>query len=285
VPATLVDGKRIAAELRAETAKEIEALGGARPCLAAVLVGEDPGSQIYVRNKRAACAEVGMESRLVQLPAETSEAQILEIVAALNADPGVTGILVQTPLPRAVDPARVAEAVAPRKDVDGFHPENVGRLVANRPGLYPCTPVGCLEILDRYNVRLEGAHAVVIGRSEIVGKPVALLLLHRHATVTLCHSRTRDLPGHVRQADVVVAALGKAGFVRGEWIKPGAVVIDVGINRVPGSRKILGDVEFAAACERASLITPVPGGVGLLTIAMLLRNTLRAFQLQQSAAR
>jgi methylenetetrahydrofolate dehydrogenase (NADP+)/methenyltetrahydrofolate cyclohydrolase len=247
VPATLVDGKRIAAELRAETAKEIEALGGARPCLAAVLVGEDPGSQIYVRNKRAACAEVGMESRLVQLPAETSEAQILEIVAALNADPGVTGILVQTPLPRAVDPARVAEAVAPRKDVDGFHPENVGRLVANRPGLYPCTPVGCLEILDRYNVRLEGAHAVVIGRSEIVGKPVALLLLHRHATVTLCHSRTRDLPGHVRQADVVVAALGKAGFVRGEWIKPGAVVIDVGINRVPGSRKILGDVEFAAA--------------------------------------
>ncbi len=283
--ATVVDGKRIAAELRAETAKEVEALAGVRPCLAAVLVGEDPGSQIYVRSKRAACAEVGMESRLVQLPAETSEAQILEVVAGLNADPAVTGILVQTPLPRAVDPSRVAEALAPRKDVDGVHPENVGRLVANRPGLYPCTPVGCLEILDRYGVRLEGAHAVVIGRSEIVGKPLGLLLLHRHATVTMCHSRTRDLPEHVRRADVVVAALGKPGFVRGDWIKPGAVVVDVGINRVPGSRKILGDVDFAGASERASLITPVPGGVGLLTIAMVLRNTLRAFQLQQSAAR
>ncbi len=283
--ATVVDGKRISADLRAEIAKEVETLGGARPCLAAVLVGEDPASQIYVRNKRAACAEVGMESRLIQLPTDTTEAQLLYVVAGLNADATVNGILVQSPLPRAIDPARIALAVAPRKDVDGLHPENVGRLVANRPGLYPGTPVGCLEILDRYSVRLEGAHAVVIGRSEIVGKPVALLLLHRNATVTVCHSRTRDLPGHVRQADVVIAALGKPGFVRGDWIKPGAVVVDVGINRVPNSRKIVGDVEFAAACERASLITPVPGGVGLLTIAMVLRSTLRAFQLQQSAMR
>lgn len=283
--ATVVDGKRIAAELRAEIAKEVETLGGARPCLAAVLVGEDPASQIYVRSKRTACAEVGMESRLIQLPADVEEARLLDVVAELNADPGVTGILVQTPLPRAIDPAHVAQAVAPRKDVDGLHPESAGRLMANRPGLYPCTPVGCLEILDRYGVRLEGAHAVVIGRSEIVGKPVALLLLHRNATVTLCHSRTRDLPGHVRQADVVVAALGKPAFVRGDWIKPGAAVVDVGINRVPNSKKIVGDVEFAAACERASLITPVPGGVGLLTIAMVLRNTLRAFQLQQSGTR
>jgi methylenetetrahydrofolate dehydrogenase (NADP+)/methenyltetrahydrofolate cyclohydrolase len=223
-----------------------------------------------------------MESRLVALPADVSEAEVLRRVAELNADPLVSGVLVQTPLPRQVDPARVAEAVSPWKDVDGFHPENAGRLLANRPALYPCTPVGCLEILDRHGVRLEGARAVVIGRSDLVGKPVALLLLHRNATVTICHSRTRDLPEVVREADVLVAALGRPRFVQGEWIKPGAAVIDVGVNRVPGSKKIVGDVDFATASERASLITPVPGGVGVLTVTMVLRNTLAAYRLQRA---
>jgi methylenetetrahydrofolate dehydrogenase (NADP+)/methenyltetrahydrofolate cyclohydrolase len=277
--AIVVDGKRLAAELRDEIAKEVRS-SGSRPCLAAVLVGDDPASAIYVKSKRAACAEVGMESRLVGLPAGVPEAELLRRVADLDADPAVNGILVQAPLPPQIDPARVAEAVSPGKDVDGFHPANVGRLVANRPALYPCTPLGCLEILDRYGVRLEGARAVVIGRSDIVGKPVALLLLHRHATVTLCHSRTRDLPSLVREADVLVAALGRPRFVQGDWIKPGAAVLDVGINREPGSRKLVGDVDFEGARERAGLITPVPGGVGALTPTMVLRNTLAAFRQQ-----
>jgi methylenetetrahydrofolate dehydrogenase (NADP+)/methenyltetrahydrofolate cyclohydrolase len=280
--ATIVDGKRLAAELRDEISKEVRSLSGPRPCLAAVLVGNDPASALYVKSKRAVCAEVGMESRLVELPADVRESELLCRIGELDADPAVNGILVQAPLPPQVDAARVAEAVSPWKDVDGFHPMNVGRLVANRPALYPCTPVGCLEILDRFGVRLEGARAVVIGRSDIVGKPVALLLLHRHATVTLCHSRTRDLPGVVREADVLVAALGRPRFIQGDWIKPGAAVIDVGINRVPGSRKIVGDVDFDAARERAGLITPVPGGVGALTPTMVLRNTLAAVRLQRA---
>ncbi len=282
--ATVVDGKRLAAELRDELAREIRALAGPRPCLAAVLVGDDPASAIYVKSKRAACAEVGMESRLVKLPADVREDDLLRRVAELDADPLVHGILVQAPLPQQVDAARVAEAVSPWKDVDGFHPVNVGRLVANRPALYPCTPVGCLEILDRFGIRLEGARAVVIGRSDIVGKPVALLLLHRHATVTVCHSRTRDLPSVVREADVLVAALGRPRFVQGAWIKPGAAVLDVGINRAPGSKKIVGDVDFEPARERAGLITPVPGGIGALTPTMLLRNTVAAFRQQRGLA-
>jgi methylenetetrahydrofolate dehydrogenase (NADP+)/methenyltetrahydrofolate cyclohydrolase len=281
--ATVVDGKKLSAELRAEVRERVAKLQGDPPCLAAVLVGDDPASQIYVRNKGRACAEVGMDSRTIQLPAETSEAQLLAQVDELNADPAVSGVLVQLPLPDPIDPARIAAAVSPWKDVDGLHPQNAGRLLANQPGLRPCTPLGCLEILDRYGVAIEGSHAVVIGRSEIVGKPVALLLLHRHATVTICHSRTRNLPDLVGQADILVAAIGQREFVRGGWIKPGAAVIDVGTNRI-GKKKLVGDVDFAGACERAALVTPVPGGVGLLTVTMVLRNTLSAYELQAAAA-
>ncbi len=279
--ATVVDGRRLARELRSEARAAAEKLEGGPPCLAAVIVGEDPGSQIYVRSKRRAFEQAGMESRLIQLPEDTSESELLGRVHELNRDPAVTGILVQLPLPEHIDATRVAATVSPAKDVDGFHPENVGKLVAGAPGLYPCTPLGCLAILDRYEVPIEGARAVVIGRSQIVGKPLALLLLHRHATVTLCHSRTRDLPEIVGEADILVAAIGKPGFVKGAWIKLGAAVIDVGVNRV-APKRVVGDVEFEAACERAGLITPVPGGVGVLTIAMLLHNTLRAFELQHT---
>jgi methylenetetrahydrofolate dehydrogenase (NADP+)/methenyltetrahydrofolate cyclohydrolase len=275
----VVDGRQLAHDLRAELRAELARLGGVRPCLAAVLVGDDPASRVYVRGKRRGCQETGLDSILVELPATTPETDLLAEIDRLNRDPGVHGILVQLPLPAPIDPGRIAQAVDPRKDVDGLHPENVGKLVANRPALYPGTPLGCIEILDRYRFEIEGRHAVVIGRSEIVGKPVALLLLHRHATVTLCHSRTRDLPGLIRQADILVAALGKPRFVQGEWIKPGAAVIDVGVNRIDG--KIVGDVDFEKALGRAGLLTPVPGGVGLLTITMVLRNTLRAFELQQ----
>lgn len=280
--ATVVDGRKLSRELRAEIRERVSGLRGARPCLATVLVGEDPASQIYVRSKQRGCEEVGLESRMVQLPAETTEAALLDCVQGLNEDPKIHGILVQLPLPDHIDAARVASAVLPDKDVDGLHPESVGRLVKNTPGLYPCTPLGCIEILDRYEVPIEGAHAVVVGRSEIVGKPVALLLLHRHATVTLCHSRTRDLPHLIREADILVAAIGRPRFVEGGWIKPGAAVLDVGVNRI-APKKVIGDVDFEGARERAGLITPVPGGVGVLTITMLLRNTLRAYELQAPA--
>ena len=279
--ATVVEGRRLAKELRSEARAAAEKLEGGPPCLAAVIVGEDASSQIYVRDKRRAFERAGMASRLIQLPADTSESELLGRVHELNRDPTVTGVLVQLPLPEHIDATRVAATVSPAKDVDGLHPENVGKLVAGAPGLYPCTPLGCLAILDRYEVPIEGARAVVIGRSEIVGKPLALLLLHRHATVTLCHSRTRDLPEMVGEADILVAAMGKPGFVKGAWIKPGAAVIDVGMNRI-APRRVVGDVEFDAACERAGLITPVPGGVGVLTIAILLHNTLRAFELQHT---
>ncbi len=276
--AQVVDGKRLSQEIRAELAEAIRKLGRGRPCLAAVLVGEDPASAVYVRNKRWACEQTGLDAVQVDLPAETSESELLERVEALNADPKIHGILVQLPLPDSIDSARIAEAVDPAKDVDGLHPLNAGRLLANRPALYPCTPLGCIEILERGGVEIRGAHAVVVGRSEIVGKPLALLLLHRHATVTLCHSRTRELPELVARADILVAAVGRPGMVRGDWIKPGAAVLDVGVSRVDG--KLVGDVEFEAAQTRAGLITPVPGGVGPLTITMLLRNTLRAFEAQ-----
>jgi len=272
---TIVDGRKLAGEIRAEIRTRIETLDGA-PGLATVLVGEDPASHVYVRNKHRACQEVGIHSVRADLPDSTSEAELLAHIERLNADPAVHGILVQLPLPAGIDAGRVARAIDPAKDVDGLHPENAGNLVANRAGLFPCTPLGCIEILDRHGIRIEGASAVVIGRSDIVGKPVGLMLLHRHATVTICHSRTRDLAERVRDADIVVAAIGRARFVKGDWIKPGAAVLDVGINRTDAG--LVGDVDFDAARDRAGLITPVPGGVGPLTIALLLANTLRAFE-------
>jgi methylenetetrahydrofolate dehydrogenase (NADP+)/methenyltetrahydrofolate cyclohydrolase len=274
--AQVVDGKKLSQEIRSEVREGIEKLGRGRPCLATVLVGEDPASAVYVRNKHRACEQTGLDSVRVHLPANVGEAALLEQVQRLNEDPKVHGFLVQLPLPEEISPARVAAAIDPGKDVDGLHPRNAGLLLAGEPGLYPCTPLGCLEILDRNGVEIKGANAVVIGRSAIVGKPVALLLLHRHATVTLCHSRTRDLPSIVRQADILIAAVGRARMVKADWLKPGAAVIDVGMNREEG--KLVGDVDFESAKERAGLITPVPGGVGPLTITMLLRNTLRAFE-------
>jgi methylenetetrahydrofolate dehydrogenase (NADP+)/methenyltetrahydrofolate cyclohydrolase len=245
---------------------------GLVPGLATVLVGEDPASQVYVGGKQKACAEVGMQSFGHRLPATTTQNDLLALVRRLGEDPAVHGILVQLPLPRGLDPQQVIEAIPPAKDVDGLHPVSQGRLMAGRPGLRPCTPLGVLRLLDETPVRLQGARVAVVGRSVLVGKPVALLLLERHATVTLCHSRTADLGAEVGRAEVVVAATGQAGLVRGEWIRPGAVVIDVGIAR-GADGKLCGDVEFAAARERAAWITPVPGGVGPMTIAMLLSNT------------
>lgn len=275
---TVVDGKKLAAEIRAEIAARVEAIPSGVPCLATVQVGEVAESTIYVRHKHRAARKAGMNSIDLKLPQETTQDALLERVDELNADSAVHGILVQLPLPEAIDAKRIAEAVRPEKDVDGLHPFNVGKLVANEPGLRPGTPRGCIEILERNGVRIEGAHAVVIGRSEIVGKPVALMLLHRNATVTLCHSRTRELASLVRQADILVAAVGQPRMVQGDWIKPGAAVIDVGTNPVDG--KLVGDVDFDAAARRAGLITPVPGGVGPLTIAMVLQNTLDAFDRQ-----
>ncbi len=275
---TVVDGRGLAAEIRAEVAEQVRKRRGDPPCLATVLVGEDPGSQVYVRNKHKDCALVGFDSRQVELPESASQDEILACVRELNQDSKVHGFLVQLPLPAGVDASVVAEALDPEKDVDGLHPINAGRLLRNDPGPRPCTPLGCLEILDRHGIAIEGANAVVIGRSEIVGKPVSLLLLHRHATVTICHSRTRDLPARAREADILVVAVGRPELVRGDWIKPGAAVIDVGMNRVDG--KLVGDVCFAEASQVAGLITPVPGGVGPLTRAMLLVNTLRAYEQQ-----
>ncbi len=280
-----IDGKAIAAAVRAEIkerAKEFTSRTGIRACLAAVLVGEDPASRVYVRNKGTACIEAGMLSRQINLPATTSEKELLDLVGRLNADDAVHGILVQLPLPDQIDESKVIEAIAPGKDVDGFHPVNAGRLFIGQPGFIPCTPYGILKILDYEKVELKGKHAVVVGRSNIVGKPVAILLLSRHATVTICHSRTQDLPGVVRSADVVIAAVGKAEMIRGSWIRPGAVVIDVGINRLPDGR-LVGDVAFEEARSVAGKITPVPGGVGPMTITMLLHNTLEAAALRAAA--
>jgi methylenetetrahydrofolate dehydrogenase (NADP+)/methenyltetrahydrofolate cyclohydrolase len=279
----ITSGKALAAEIVADVRKRVSEYSSGVPCLCVVLVGDDPASQVYVRNKDKAAREVGIESRQIRLPATTSEAELLRVVDGLNRDPSVHAVLVQLPLPPGIDPARIVFALDPAKDVDGLHPVNAGRLLANKPGFAPCTPVGCIYILDHHKVKIEGANAVVIGRSEIVGKPISLLLLHRNATVTICHSKTRDLPDVVRRADILVAALGKPRFVQGDWIKPGAAVIDVGVNRVDG--KLIGDVDFAAANGRAGVLTPVPGGVGLLTVAMLLRNTLQAFEAQTALRR
>jgi methylenetetrahydrofolate dehydrogenase (NADP+)/methenyltetrahydrofolate cyclohydrolase len=274
----VVDGKALADQIRKQLAEEVGRLvaaGRRPPRLAVVLVGDDPASASYIKGKRRACERVGIASIEKDLPEDACERDVLEVVQALNRDPAVDGILVQLPLPKQVDPHAVAAAIDPDKDVDGLHVVNQGRLLAGEPGLYPCTPLGILEILDRHHVPLEGARAAVIGRSLIVGKPVALLLLQRNATVTLCHSRTRDLRGVVREADVVVAAVGRARLVRRDWVKPGAAVIDVGVNAVDG--ELIGDVDFEGLQGVASLLTPSRGGVGPMTITMLLRNTLAAY--------
>ncbi|MCB5174482.1 bifunctional methylenetetrahydrofolate dehydrogenase/methenyltetrahydrofolate cyclohydrolase FolD [Microvirga lenta] len=282
--ATIIDGKAYAAGLRARIAEAVEDLTrrGVTPGLAVVIVGEDPASQLYVKNKARQTVEVGMRSFEHVLPASTGEAELLALVARLNADPAVDGILVQLPLPKQIDAQKVIEAIDPAKDVDGFHPINAGKLMTGVPGLVSCTPLGCLLLLQSVRRDLAGLDAVVLGRSNIVGKPMAQLLIGQSCTVTVAHSRTRDLVEVCRRADVLVAAVGRPEMVRGDWIKPGAIVIDVGINRVPnpaageGKTKVVGDVAYAEAAEIASAITPVPGGVGPMTIACLLRNTLEA---------
>ncbi len=282
--ATIIDGKAYAEGLRARIAGAVTALGqqGVTPGLAVVIVGEDPASQIYVKNKARQTVEVGMRSFEHKLPASTGEAELLDLVARLNADPAVDGILVQLPLPKQIDAQKVIEAIDPAKDVDGFHPINAGRLMTGVPGLVSCTPLGCLLLAQSVRRDLSGLNAVVVGRSNIVGKPMAQLLIAQSCTVTVAHSKTRDLAAVCRGADLLVAAVGRPEMVRGDWVKPGAIVIDVGINRVPnlgageGKTRVVGDVAYAEAAEVASAITPVPGGVGPMTIACLLRNTLEA---------
>ncbi len=276
--AQLIDGKAVAREIREQVrneAAEFHARHGRAPGLATVLVGSDPASATYVRSKRRACAEVGIASFPFELPEETTMRELLGLVDELNRRDDVHGILVQLPLPSHLSAQTVIAALDPRKDVDGLHPVNQGKLLQGVPGLRPCTPLGVMELLARTGVPLAGAPAVVVGRSTLVGKPTALLLLECHATVTLCHSRTRDLASVVRSAEVLVVAAGRPGLVRGDWVRTGAVVIDVGINRLP-SGELIGDVDFHTASARAAWITPVPGGVGPMTVAMLLRNTVQA---------
>lgn len=283
-PGRVIDGKAIAKAVRADVRARAEALvgRGVQPGLAVVLVGEDPASQVYVRNKDRAARKAGLAVQTLRLPAEIAQGELVAEVRALNADPGVHGILVQLPLPGGLDDAEVIAAIDPGKDVDGLHPANVAALATGREGLFPCTPLGCIELCDRIGVGLEGKHVVVIGRSQLVGRPLAALALARNATVTICHSRTRDLPSVCRGADVLVAAVGRPEMVRGDWIRPGATVIDVGINRVEapgesgGGSRLVGDVAYDEAAPVAGSITPVPGGVGPMTIAMLLSNTVDA---------
>ena len=288
--ADIIDGKSIAADLRGKIAREAARIASWHkvvPGIAVVLVGEDPASSVYVRTKSKAVAEAGMRAIDRKLPVTTGEAELLALIAELNADPQVNGILVQLPLPKQIDSQRVISAIDPAKDVDGFHPINVGRLASGLPALVPCTPLGCVMLAKTVHGSLAGLDAVVIGRSNIVGKPVAQLLLAENATVTIAHSKTRDLPGLCRRADLVVAAIGRPEMVRGDWIKPGATVIDVGINRVAGEAgkgRIVGDVAFAEVEKVAGAITPVPGGVGPMTIACLLLNTLRAACAQNGLA-
>ncbi len=276
--AEIIDGKAEAAKVRAETAVAVEAFRGEfgySPGLATVLVGADPASATYVRNKRRSCAKVGIESLHHELPADVAQGEIVSLVRELNDRADAHGILVQLPLPKGIDSRAVLNAISPAKDVDGLHPVSQGRLMAGEDGMRPCTPLGVIRLLDSVGTDLKGARAVVVGRSVLVGKPVAFLLLERHATVTICHSRTRDLADEIGRADVVVAAVGVPEFVKGEWIRPGSVVIDVGINRLEDGR-LVGDVDFEGASQRASHITPVPGGVGPMTVAMLLANTVTA---------
>jgi methylenetetrahydrofolate dehydrogenase (NADP+) / methenyltetrahydrofolate cyclohydrolase len=274
-----IDGKAVAARLRAEVAQAATALRarGVSPTLAVVLVGDDPASAIYVRNKTRAARDANVEVRDHKLPATTTQAELAALIDALNRDPDVDGILVQLPLPAPLDADAVIRAIDPAKDVDGLHPTNLGYLAQGKPRFVPCTPSGCMRLLGEVGAALEGAQAVVVGRSLLVGKPVALLLANANATVTMCHSRTRDLAGEVGRADILVVAIGRPELVRGAWVKPGAIVLDVGMNRLADG-KLVGDVEFAAAAERARAITPVPGGVGPMTIACLLENTVAAAQ-------
>ena len=291
--AKLIDGKQIAAEIRTEVKAAVsvrQEQGLPVPGLATVLVGDDPASKVYVRNKRKACAEVGIASFGYNLPAEASQQEVEDLVSQLNADPTINGILVQLPLPWHLNDEAVLSAIDLHKDVDGFHPVNIGKLAqkGREPLFVPCTPAGVMVLLEKAGATLEGANAVVLGRSNIVGMPVALLLVRANATVTICHSKTHDLPSITRQADVLIAAIGKAEMVRGDWVKPGAYVIDVGINRIedpsaPKGSRLVGDVAFKEVREVASAITPVPGGVGPMTIAMLLRNTLHARELADQA--
>jgi methylenetetrahydrofolate dehydrogenase (NADP+)/methenyltetrahydrofolate cyclohydrolase len=280
VPATIIDGKALGAKVREEVAAAVAELGHVG--LATVLVGDDPASHIYIDLKQKAAQQAGMEARDLKLPADTSEDDVLATIAELNADDSVDGLLVQLPLPDHIDETRVIEAIAPGKDIDGIHPVNAGRLYLGRPALVPGTPLGVMRMLDEYEIPLEGANAVVVGRSAIVGKPMAHLLLQRNATVTVCHSRTQDLQRHTLDADVLVAAVGSLHLVSADMVKAGATVIDVGMNRAEGSRKVLGDVD-PGAMERAAYMTPVPGGVGPMTIAMVLQNTVTAAQNRRGA--
>lgn len=277
--AHIINGKEIVAAYRAQIKEQTEALRsrGVQPGLAVVIVGDDPASHVYVRNKAKACEEAGMHSEVYKLPENTPESDVLALIEKLNGDANIHGILVQSPLPGHISEERVVEAIAVDKDVDCFHPVNVGNLMIGKPGPSPCTPAGVIEILKKIGVDIAGKHAVVVGRSNIVGKPMAMLLLREHATVSVCHSRTPDLAAITRQADILVAAVGRARMIKREHVKPGAVVIDVGINRMPDG-KLAGDVDFDDVLETASYITPVPGCVGPMTITILLRNTLEAAQ-------
>lgn len=284
MPAQIIDGKKVAAKIREKVKvriQETQAKGHKPPGLAVVLVGADPASQVYVRTKRKACAQTGIRSLEHDLPASTSEDELLDLIDALNNDDSVDGILVQLPLPSHMETSKVIERINPDKDVDGFHPYNVGRLAQRLPRLRSCTPYGVMELLHHYGIDVKGQHAVVVGASNIVGRPMTMELLLHGATVSVTHRFTTDLADHVARADIVVAAAGKAGLVRGEWIKPGAVVIDVGLSR-DAEGKLRGDVEYEAAAERASMITPVPGGVGPMTVAMLMMNTLEAADLRRN---
>ncbi|MGD2139843.1 MAG: bifunctional methylenetetrahydrofolate dehydrogenase/methenyltetrahydrofolate cyclohydrolase FolD [Burkholderiales bacterium] len=282
--AKLIDGRAVSEAMRKKMRSRVESLGlrGLRPGLAVILVGEDAASQIYVRNKAKACEDVGMHSEVFRYPPDASEAEVLERINELNEDRRIHGILVQLPLPAHIDNTKVLEAISPQKDVDGFHKQNVGALVTGQSPFPPCTPYGVMALLDHYEVPIEGRHAVVIGRSNIVGKPMALMLLARSATVTICTSKTQDLAQFTKMADIVVAAVGKAGLVTADMVKQGAAVIDVGMNRLESGR-LAGDVDFDAVKEKAGYITPVPGGVGPMTITMLLANTLKAAELVSDA--
>lgn len=281
--AHIIDGKALSQHLRSEIAAAAAALKqqGIHPALTVILVGEDAASAVYVRNKVNACKAAGIASSLIRLPAETTQGELLQHIQQLNADAGIHGILVQLPLPGHIDDSAVIEAIAAEKDVDGFHVANAGALLTGQPGYWPCTPHGCMKILESINCSVKGKQAVIVGRSNIVGKPMAIMLLEQNATVTICHSRTDALVEHTRRADILVAAVGRPNFITGDMIKPGAVVLDVGINRLPDDHperpgKLCGDVDFASAQKVAGYITPVPGGVGPMTITMLLRNTLEA---------
>ncbi|MCR4424788.1 MAG: bifunctional methylenetetrahydrofolate dehydrogenase/methenyltetrahydrofolate cyclohydrolase FolD [Firmicutes bacterium] len=276
--ATIIDGKAVAASIRQSVHEEVEAYQAAHgrvPGLAVVIVGNNPASRVYVNSKKKACAEVGIYSEEHALPEKATQEELMGLVRALNEDPAIDGILVQLPLPDHLDEDQVIETITPGKDVDGFHPVSVGNLVIGKPGLRPCTPAGIMELIHRTGIEVRGKRAVVVGRSNIVGKPVSLMLLAEHATVTICHSRTQDLPAVCREGDILVAAVGRPEMIKGDWVKPGAVVIDVGVNRLEDKR-LVGDVDFAQASEVAGYITPVPGGVGPMTIAMLMKNTLEA---------